>query len=232
MARGRATLLAIDAALLLGDETADAGARLAGDDKTLPLRGRRAAPRRHYLDLVAVLQLIAQRHKATVDLGADAGIANLTMDGIGEIDRGRAARKLDKLALRREAEDLVAIEFELGIFEELVRRLAVVEDLEQILHPAETLDIGGHGVVLLVVPMRGNAFLGDLVHLEGADLDFDLLIARLAQRHAGMQTLVTIGLGRRDIVFEAPGDHREGRMHGTQCHVAIVPVLAPIGGRP
>ena len=51
-------------ALLRVDEAADAGARLAGDDEAFPLRVRRAAAGGHDLDLVAVLQLVAQRHAA------------------------------------------------------------------------------------------------------------------------------------------------------------------------
>ena len=109
-------------ALLLMHEAADARTRLAGDDEPLPLRGRRAAARGHDLDLVAVLQLVAQRHQPAVHLRADAGVADLAVHGIGEIDRRGAARKLDELALRREAEDLVLVQFELGVIEEVVRR--------------------------------------------------------------------------------------------------------------
>ena len=76
---------------------------------------RRAAARRHDLDLVAVLQMVAQRHQPAVDLRADAGVADLAVHRIGEIDRRGAARQLDQLALRREAEDLVGVEFQLGV---------------------------------------------------------------------------------------------------------------------
>jgi hypothetical protein len=86
-------------ALLGADVAADAGARLAGDDKTLPGWRRRLRLRGDDLDLVAVDQLGAQRQQPPVDLGADAGVADLRMDGIGEIDRRRAARQGDHLAL-------------------------------------------------------------------------------------------------------------------------------------
>ena len=77
------------------------------------------------LDLVAVLQLGQQRHDAAVDLAADAGVADVGVDRIGEIDRRRAARQRDQPALRREAEDLVLEQLELGVLEELLGRVAL-----------------------------------------------------------------------------------------------------------
>src|SRR5260221_7655162 len=51
--------------------------------------------------------------------------------------------------------------------------------------------------------MRGNAFLGDAVHLLRADLDFEGLPG---VNHSGMQRLVQIGPRHRDVILEAPGD--------------------------
>src|SRR5262249_22359806 len=64
-------------ALLGADEAADARPRLAGDDEPLPGRRRRLGLRGYDLHLVAVLQRRAQGHQAPVDLGADAGVADL-----------------------------------------------------------------------------------------------------------------------------------------------------------
>ena len=155
-------------ALLLVDEAADARARLAGDDEALPLRRRRAAARGHDLDLVAVLQLVAQRHQPAVDLGADAGVAHLAVHRVGEIHRRRAARQLDQLALRREAEHLVLVQLQLGVLQELVRRRGVLQDFQQVLHPAVLVHLlaVGLGVGRLVQPVRGDAVLGDVVHLR------------------------------------------------------------------
>ncbi len=107
-------------ALLGADEAADAGARFAGDDKPLPGRRRRLRPRSHDLHLVAVMQLGAQRHMAAIDLGADAGVSDLGVHGIGEIHRRGAARQRDQIALRREAEHLILEHLELGVLEELL----------------------------------------------------------------------------------------------------------------
>ena len=190
--------------------------------EAFPRRTRRVAARRHDLDLVAVLQHMLQRHQPAVDLGADAGVAHLAVHGIGEIDRRRAARQLDQLPLRREAEHLVLVEFQLGVLHELVGAGGILQDFQQILHPAETRQVLRVGrVALLVQPVRGDAVFGDVVHRLGADLHLDLLVQQLAQRHAGVDALVAVGFRRRDVVLEAAGDDRIGGMHGAQRHVAI-----------
>ena len=155
-------------ALLLMHEAADARARLAGDDEPLPLRRRRAAAGGHDLDLVAVLQLVAQRQQPAVHLGADTGIADLAVHGIGEIDRRRAARQLHQQPLRREAEHLVVVQFELGVLQEFVRRRGILQDFQQVLHPAEPLHLlaVNLGIGRLVQPVRGDAVLRDVAHLR------------------------------------------------------------------
>src|SRR5574341_2443046 len=107
-------------------------------------------------------------------VGDDAGIADLGMDGVGEIDRRRAARQRDQVALRGEAEHLVLEHLELGVLEEFLRSGGMVEDVQELAQPAILLAV--HPLAaLLVAPMRGNAELGHLVHLAGADLHFDAL---------------------------------------------------------
>ena len=83
---GGAAVVDVGLALLLGDVAADAGAGLAGDDEAFPGRAWGAAAGGHDFDLVAVLQLVAERHEAAVDLGADATVADLAVDGVGEVD--------------------------------------------------------------------------------------------------------------------------------------------------
>ncbi len=163
-------------ALLQRHVAADARARLAGDGEALPGRGGRAVARGDDLDLVAVLQLGAQRQDAAVDLGPDAGVADLAVHGVGEIHRRGAARQRDQPALRREAEHLVLIQLELGVLEEFVAGGGVVEDLQQVFHPGEAAAILRAGDALLVAPMRGNAVIGHALHLGSADLHLDLLV--------------------------------------------------------
>ena len=209
--------------LFLVDEPPDPRPSLAGDDETIPLRRRSATAGRHDLHLVTVLQMMPQRHQPAVDLGADAGIADLAVHGIGEIHRRRAPWQLDQLAFRRETEHLVGVEFQLGVFQKLIRRRRILQDLQQILHPAEALHVCAVDLLFrrLVNPVRGDPVFGDVIHLGGANLHFDLLIARMAQRHAGMQRLVAVWLRGGDVVLEPPGDHRIRGMHRTQRRVAV-----------
>src|SRR5665213_3592799 len=164
-------------ALLRADEAPDAGARLAGDDEPLPGRRRGLRLGGYDIDLVAVGENRPQRHQPPVDLGADAGIADLAVHGIGEIDGGGTARQLDQIALRREAEDLILVHFELGVLEEFLRIGRVLDDVEALAQPAILAAVGIRRA-LLVDPMRGDAELGHLVHLGGADLYLNALAFR------------------------------------------------------
>ena len=116
-----------------------------------------------------------------VHLRADAGVADVGMDGIGEIDRRRPARQRDQPALRREAENLVLEELELGVLEEFFRRVAMGDLLDRLPQPGIGAALGRQPVAIvgdavLVERMRGDAVFGDLVHLARADLQLDALL--------------------------------------------------------
>ncbi len=66
--------------------------------------------------------------------------------------------------------------------------------------------------------MRRDAEFGDLVHLLGADLQLDALLA--GADHGGVNRTVVVLLGRRDVVLETPGHDRPGRMHDAERAVA------------
>ena len=150
----------------------------------------------------------AQRQQPAVDLGADAGVADLRMHRIGEIDRRRAARQRDQIALRGEGEDLVLEHLELGVLEELLGVRGVLEDVEQLAQPAILPPVDPAGL-LLVDPVRGDAEFGDLVHVAGADLHLDAL--PLGPDHAGVQRAVIVRLRGRDVVLEAARERRDRR---------------------
>ena len=138
----RAAELDVLLALARADEAADRGLSLAGDGEALPGRRRRLRLRGHDLDLVAIGELRAQRQHATVDLGADAGVAHLAVHGVGEVDRRRAARQGDQLALGREAEHLVLEQLQLGVLQELFRPDRMLQDVQQFAQPAVLAAVG------------------------------------------------------------------------------------------
>jgi hypothetical protein len=121
------------------------------------------------LDLIAIVEPVPELHHAAVDLGPHTMVADLGMDGIGEIDRRGAARQRFQVAARREAEDLVLEHRELGVREELLGLGRVLQDVEKLADPA-ILAAGGDPALLLVGPVRRDPELGHLVHLPGLDL--------------------------------------------------------------
>jgi hypothetical protein len=66
--------------------------------------------------------------------------------------------------------------------------------------------------------VRGDAVFGDLVHLLGADLQLDALVA--GTDHGGVDRAIVVLLRRRDVVLEAAGHHRPGGVHDAERAVA------------
>ena len=60
------------------------------------------------------------------------------------------------------------------MLEKFLRLVGVLQNIEKLAQPA-VLRPGGRVDFLLVVPVRGDAVLGDVVHFGGADLQFDAL---------------------------------------------------------
>ena len=101
-------------------------------------------------------------------------IADVGMHGVGEIDRCRPPRQRDQPPLRREAEDLIVEQLELGVFEELLRAVA----FEQRRQPAAAATCRACrcrcrrprraeplASRVLVERMRGDAEFGGTVHV-------------------------------------------------------------------
>src|SRR5688572_4506908 len=214
----------VDALLtLLGAQRgADPRARAGGDAEVEPVLRRLLGRRGHDLDDVAALQLVADRHDLPVGAGADTVRADLGVDGVGEVDRGRAAREHVNVTLRGEDVDLVREQVDLHALDELDRVLQVALELGQLAQPLELLGVlrvEAARAALLVLPVRRDAVLGDAVHLVGADLDFDALPTGPDQRR--VQRLIHIGLRQRDVVLETPRDRRPARVHRPERRVTF-----------
>ena len=78
--------------------------------------------------------------------------------------------------------------------------------------------LGRRAHAVLVERVRGDAEFGDLVHLLGADLQLDALVA--GTDHGGVERTVVVLLRRRDVVLEAAGHHRPGGVHDAERAVA------------
>ena len=175
------------------------------------------------LDDVARLQLVVQRHDLAVHARADAAVADVGVDLVGEVQRrGAGGQRLD-LALGREDEDLVLDQLAAQLVGELRRVLGVGLPVQQRLQPLE-LGVGrvqpALGGVLLVAPVRGDAVLGRLVHVAGADLD--LQRAPLGPDHRRVQRLVHVELRHRHHVLEAAGKRLPERVDDADGAVAVL----------
>ena len=168
------------------------------------------------LDGVARRERGVERHEAAVDPGADAPVADVGVDRVGEVDRRGAGGERDDLALGREDEDLVVLEVDLQRLHELAGVGGLLLPVDHALQPEQVLG----RLALLVAPVRGDAVLGAPVHLLGADLHLDRLARRPDDR--GVQRLVEVELGHRDVVLE-PALHRlPHRVDRAQRGVAVL----------
>ena len=209
----------------LARRAADRGARLARRDEPLPGGRRRLALRGDNLDLVAVAQLRQQRRDAAVELAADRVVAELGVNGVGEVDRRRRTRQRDHPALRREAKNLVVEHFELRMLEELLRAVALPEKLDgsakPVVRPAfRDRRVGLRAHAVLVERVRRDAVFGDLVHLARADLQFDALAS---WSHDGrVDRAVVVLFRRRNIVLETAGHGLPARVDDAERAVAVL----------
>ena len=148
------------------------------------------------------------------------------MHAVGEVDRRRPLRQIDHLALRRDdVERLVE------------RRLLVMTDpvgaVGDFVLPGQQLAQPGDLLVVfvlvrplaafLVAPVRGDTQFGVLVHVPGADLDFQAAPVRAAHRRVQRTVVVALGIG--DVVVEFPGDRRPQVVHDAERRIAVLEVV-------
>ncbi len=171
------------------------------------------------LDDVARAQLVAQRNDAAVDLGADAGVSDLGVHGVGKIDRRGVARQHHDPALGREGVHLFRIEIDLERGQELVRVLHVALPLDHLAQPCQPLLVARRNRTVLVLPVRCDAFLGHLVHLFGADLHLEGMA--LFGDDRGVQRLVEVVARDGDEVLDAPRHRPPLVVNDAQHGVAI-----------
>src|ERR1019366_5331839 len=171
-------------------------------------------------DDVAGMKLVAEGNHASVDLGAGATVANLGVNGIGEVDGRGFARQDQDLALGREGVNLFRVEIDFQGGKEFVGIGDVALPLDDLAEPGKALLVlGGDGAVF-IFPVGGDAFFAHLVHFFGADLDFKSL-ARLGD-DGGVQRLVEVGPRHGDEVLDAAGHGAPEVVDDAENGVAIL----------
>lgn len=88
-------------AVFLLEPAADLRAAFGAADDVQPVQAGLAHFGRNDFDDVAVLQFIIQGDDLAVDLGADAAVADVGMDAVGEVDGNSPLWQVDDVAPRR-----------------------------------------------------------------------------------------------------------------------------------
>src|SRR5574341_1959412 len=213
--------------VLLAEPLANLGDGALGADKAQigvePVAAWPAALGGQNLHPVADLKPIIQRDELPVHLGAPAAVAEVGVDVIGEVNGRGACREVDNIAARGEDIDAILEYFGPHDIHELARIVNGAAHFHQI---AEMLHTALEGFIalaarLLVAPMRGDTVFGMLVHLLGANLDFEGL--PIFEDDGGVQGLVKIIFGCGDVIVEfarnrTPGlvDHAQRLITGRQ----------------
>ena len=203
------------------DDMLDLVARPRGLHQHQPVAAGQVPGLRHDLDDVAVAQCVAQRHDAAVDLGSDAGVAHVGVDGVSEIDRSCVARQDHYLAFGRERVNLFRIQVHLQGRHELARVVHIALPLDQVPEPGDALVVfGGAFLAFFVLPVRRDALFRDAVHLLGADLHLEMLPVR--PYHGRVQRLVQIRARDGDEVLDASGNGPPLVVDHAQRRVAVL----------
>ena len=191
-------------ALVVAQEVLDFGAGLGRDNVVEPLGRGALLVRGQDFDLVAVVQLVAQGLQLLVDFGAEAVQADLGVDVEGEIQGRGLVGQNHQLALGREGVDLLHEQVLAELVHEFERAGIVgFQHFAHLVHPAFERAFGLNAAGVLVFPVRGVAFLGDVVHAARADLHLHPLAG---PRHdGGVQAFVAVGFGRAHPVAQAVG---------------------------
>src|SRR6266436_1685824 len=121
---------------------------------------------------IAVLERTVQRRDAAVDARALAVLADLRMHREREVDRRRSFGQTLHVAAGGEDEDLVLVEVDLQELEELLGRVRVLLQLQQLPEPRQmAVQLVRALAPFFEQPVRRDAVLRGVVHFMGADLD-------------------------------------------------------------
>ena len=185
-----------------------------------PLAARRLIRAGEDAHDVAIFQRRAQWNQFAVHARADAAMSDVGMNAIREVERRRAARKCEHVALRRERVHLVGIEIDLQRVEKDVRIFDLVLPLHELTQPKKTLVVRMRAdASFLVLPVRGDALLRDEVHLFRADLHFERLSFLRDDRR--MQRLIEVRLRHGDVVLDSSRDRSPHLMNDAEACVAV-----------
>ena len=197
-------------------------ARAAGGGIVEPGRAGTSPRFGHNLDPVAVFQPGGQRHVFIVDAHADGAVADIGVNRVGEIDRGGTLAQRVNLAARREHIHFVGKQIDLDVLQKFQRVARAGLNFQERLQPLMgfLLHVGKMSILRihgLVHPVRGHPRFGDFVHADGADLQFHR--RAVGAKQGGVQRLIAVRLGNRDVVLEFARERFVERMQCAQGEI-------------
>ncbi len=176
------------------------------------------------LNHVAVLNRRSQGNHPAIHARAGARVAYFRVNHVSEIDRRRPARQLDDLAHGSKRVNILRIEIELECVDEFARVLHFLRPFDQrAQHLQGFVIVAFAALPFLVLPMGGDAFFGNSVHLLGADLYFERLAFRTDYR--GVQRLIKIVARRGNPVLESARHRLPGVVDYTESPVTMTNLI-------
>ena len=207
-------------------QLANFGACFGAHDKVQPGRVRTCARRGNNFHRLAAGERLRQRVRLSVDARAHAGMADIGMHGVSEVDRRCARRQFDNATFGGENVNLIREEIGFHALDKFKRAARTLLKFQQALHPALGADLCGRAAfatVLFIGPVRGNTHLCHLVHVFGANLHLNRHAVR--PDHRGVQRLIAVRFWNGDVIFHPPRTRLVEAVHLPQHAIAGVRVM-------
>ena len=210
--------------LLSFEEFGDAGSRSGRMEEFQPMLIRGIFIfERIDLDDVSGLRDITDRFYLSVDDGVFEAQSDIAMHGESEIQHSAADRQFDDISLRGVEENALFENLDIELFFELlpiIQRFVIVDDILQFLDPFALLlrDLD-RSIVFHIRKMRRNSELRHIIHFMSPDLDFRR--EREHSEYGGVDALIAVEFGDRDIIFDLFDERRIIFMDDSEDHIAV-----------
>ena len=201
------------------------GARFRANDKVQPSGIRASARSGNDFNGLTAGKRLRQRVRLAVNACAHAGMTDIGMHCISEVDGRCTGRQLDNAPFRCENVNLIREEIGFNALDKFKRATGTLLQLQQALHPALGAYLRGSAgfAVLFISPVRGNTHLRHLIHIFGTDLDLNRHAVRA--NHRGVQRLIAVRFWNGDIVFHAARTRLVQAVHLAQHAITGVRII-------
>src|SRR3989338_933632 len=177
-------------------------------------------------DNVAVLQGSIERDYFSVYFGAGALLADFRVNMVSEVNRRRVLRQVNDVAFRGQDENPVFEKIYFQRFKKLFGSADFGLPFPQLLDPAEFFFVKPRSFVRFagfgVGPVRGNAVLGDFMHLFRPYLKFGDFVVQT--KNGCVNALITVGFGQGDVVLDFVRQRTPEFMNDSERAIALVNV--------